>query len=171
MAPLVSSSRGIDPIEILLAVVQFVRRQALVRHATHFFVNRRDRPLYIGWIHAGAHEKRSLDDIRVERAEHVVRHALPLADAVAQPAADAVLAERIVHQRVRVVPRIASDDRGEAVRDVGLRLVHHRNDTLLARAISGRMRQHDFVGCGLRAIAPAHALPPRPRGHDRRRRR
>ena len=102
------------------------------------------------------------DDVRVERAGHVVRHPLPLADAVAQPAADRVLAEHVVHQPVGVVRRIAARDRREAVGDVGLRLVHHRD--------------HDAAALGRRRDAAARRPPAAPAcppaaEHARRRRR
>ena len=74
----------------------------------------------------------SLGDVRVEGARHVVRHALLLPDAVAQPAADGVLPERVVHQPERVVVGIVAPDGRKPVRDVRLRLVHHRNDRHVA---------------------------------------
>ena len=64
------------------------------RSARDLLVDRRDRAIDVRRADAGANDQRALDDVRVERAEHVVRHPLPLADAVAEPAADRVLAER-----------------------------------------------------------------------------
>ena len=89
MPALVSSARGIEPMRIPPRLVQLLRRQAVAHEARHLLVDRRDRAIDVRRADAGAHDQRALDDVRVERAEDVVRHPLPLADAVAEPPADA----------------------------------------------------------------------------------
>ena len=163
------------PDQIRPRLVQLLRGEALAPTRRHeLLVDRRDRAIDVRGADAGADEQRPGRDVRVERARHVVRHALPLADAVAEPAADRVLPEHVVHQPVGVVGGIGARDGREAVGDVGLRLVHHRDHEALAarrgrdrgRATAERRRRRRHPPNTRRAVSDA-----RRRRRRRRRRR
>ena len=122
--------------------------QTVANEPRHFVVDRRDRAIDVLRTDAGADEQRPSHQVRVERAEHVVGHPLLLANAVAEAAAHRVLPEGMVHQPARVVRRIGARQRGEPVRDVGLRLVHHRNDQTPARAAAARPERNGTAAGG-----------------------
>jgi hypothetical protein len=77
------------------------------------------------------------------------------------------LAEDVVHQPERVVSRVAARDRRKAVCDVGLRLVHHRDDDPLATSGGDDRRQKRSRQCH-RAPAAEDTRATSWRGPDRR---
>src|SRR5438067_1609658 len=110
-------------------LIELLLGHPFAREAGDLLVDRRDGTVDVRRTDAGPDDQRSFDDVRVEGARGVIRHPLTFADAVAEPPAERVLPEHVVHEPIRVVRRIAPRDRGEPVGDVGLRLVHHRDDT------------------------------------------
>ena len=123
---LVSSSRGIDPIRYSRVSRDLGRRRSRrpAECRTSASIASIARSTFAG--STPARTSSGPADARVERAVDVVGHALPLADVVRQPAAEAELAEHVVHHPVRVVARVEAADGGEAVGDVRLRLAGHR---------------------------------------------
>ena len=101
MPPLVSSWRGSEPMRYRFASSTSARGEAVGQHRPQLRVDRVDGALDVLGRDAGPHHQRTGGQAGVQAAEHVVGHALPLADAVAQPAAERVLAERVVHHRAR----------------------------------------------------------------------
>src|SRR5262249_26362356 len=114
--------------QVASRVVQLLLCNTLTDDPDNLLINRRDCAVDVRGTDAGTDHQRSFGDIRVERARDVVGHPLPFADAVAEPAANRVLAEYVVHQPAGVVVRIPASDGHEAAGDVRLRLVHHLHD-------------------------------------------
>ena len=100
MPALVSRERGIGANQELPRLVQFLGGQSLEPQPRQLLVDRRDGAIDIGLADTGANHQRAFDDVPVEGARHVIRHALPLSNAVAQPPANRILPQRIVHQPV-----------------------------------------------------------------------
>ena len=168
---LVSSIRGIEPIRNW-RVSSSSRSVAPSRpSAPTSCVDGRDRALDVRRIDAGADHERPRPEARIERAERVVRHPLPLADVLRQPSAEPELAEDVVHHPVMAVRRIEPADAGEAVGDVGLRLVRHLDRGLLPRRAGARRAARSRSGAGTASHPSNAARRPARRRRPRARRR
>ena len=155
---LVSSSRGIDPTRYSRVSETSAGVGPVGASAPHLCVDRVDRALDVDRIDAGADDERPFADARVERAVDVVRHALPLADVVGEPPAEAELPEHVVHHPVGVVARVEPPDRVEAVGDVRLRLAGHVDSATRRRRGAGGAGDRHVLG---RRRATSLPAPPR----------
>ena len=159
MPALVSSARGIDPIRYCRdsfssCSVNPSRRMRVSSSSMDAMARSTLAGLTPARMTSGP-----ASQVGVERAGDVVRHPLPLADAVAQPAADRVLAEHVVHQPEGVVVGIRPRDGREPVGDVGLRLVHHRHDDPASRCRRHDRRERSTGGRGRRPPSRRRRAP------------
>ena len=151
MLSLVSSSRGIEPIEVLPGLLHLGRRRPVLAELPRPPCRSPSiaRSTFLG-IDAGAHHQRTFADCRIERAERVIGHPLTFANVVGEPAAEPELTEDVVHHPVRVVAGIEPADRGEPVCDVGLRLAGHVDRCAPAGEPEDGRRRNDDRRAGAR---------------------